>query len=56
MIFNRFKVFKKLEKFERNLKTQFSDSRTQSILALCADQEELEKTSVTDFMSLIVAE
>ena len=45
-----------VEKFERNLKTQFSDSRTQSILALCADQEELEKTSVTDFMSLIVAE
>ena len=45
-----------VEKFERNLKTQFSDSRAQSILALCADQEELEKTSVTDFMSLIVAE
>jgi len=45
-----------VEKFERNLKTQFSDSRVDSILNLCADQEALEQTSVTDFMDLMVAE
>ena len=45
-----------VKKFERNLKTQFSDKRTESILNLCLDQKELESTSVTDFMDLMVAE
>jgi 2-methylcitrate dehydratase len=45
-----------VEKFERNLKTQFSESRVESILNLCANQEALEQTSVTDFMNLMVAE
>jgi 2-methylcitrate dehydratase len=45
-----------VEKFERNLRTQFSDSRVESILSLCANQDILEQTPVTDFMSLMVAE
>ena len=45
-----------VEKFERNLRTQFSDSRVESIMSLCANQETLEKTPVTDFMNLMVAE
>jgi 2-methylcitrate dehydratase len=45
-----------VEKFERNLKTQFSESRVESILSLCANQEALEQTPVTDFMNLMVAE
>ena len=45
-----------VKKFERNLKTQFSDKRTESILNLCLDQKELESTNVTDFMDLMVAE
>ena len=45
-----------VKKFERNLKTQFSDKRTESILNLCLDQKELESTDVTDFMDLMVAE
>ena len=45
-----------VEKFERNLKTQFSEARAESILSLCSDQKSLEHTSVTDFMNLMVAE
>jgi len=45
-----------VEKFERNLKTQFSEARVESILSLCSDQKLLEHTSVTDFMNLMVAE
>jgi 2-methylcitrate dehydratase len=45
-----------VEKFERNLRTQFSDSRVESILSLCANQDILEQTPVTDFMNLMVAE
>ena len=45
-----------VKKFERNLKTQFSDKRTELILNLCLDQKELESTDVTDFMDLMVAE
>ena len=45
-----------VEKFEKNLKTQFSDSRVESIMSLCSDQEALEQTPVTDFMNLMVAE
>jgi 2-methylcitrate dehydratase len=45
-----------VEKFERNLKTQFSESRVELILSLCANQEALEQTPVTDFMNLMVAE
>jgi 2-methylcitrate dehydratase len=45
-----------VEKFEKNLKTQFSESRVESIMSLCSDQESLEQTPVTDFMNLMVAE
>ena len=45
-----------VEKFERNLATQFSDQRCQEILSLCLDQENLETTSVPEFMNLFVAE
>ena len=45
-----------VEKFERNLATQFSDQRCQEILSLCLDQESLETTSVPEFMNLFVAE
>ena len=45
-----------VEKFEKNLKTQFSESRVESIMSLCSDQEALEHTPVTDFMNLMVAE
>jgi 2-methylcitrate dehydratase len=45
-----------IEKFERNLKTQFSEARVKSILTLCEDQIRLESTAVTDFMKLFVAE
>ena len=45
-----------VEKFEKNLKTQFSESRVESIMSLCSDQEALEQTPVTDFMNLMVAE
>ena len=45
-----------IEKFERNLKTQFSEVRVKSILTLCEDQSRLESTAVTDFMKLFVAE
>ena len=45
-----------VEKFERNLATQFSDQRCQEILSLCLDQESLEATSVPEFMNLFIAE
>ena len=45
-----------VEKFEKNLKTQFSESRVESIMSLCSDQEALEQAPVTDFMNLMVAE
>ena len=45
-----------VEKFERNLRTQFSKDRSKEILELCANQKVLESTSVTDFMELMIAE
>ena len=45
-----------VEKFERNLATQFSDKRCQEILSLCLDQGTLENTSVPEFMNLFIAE
>ena len=45
-----------VEKFERNLATQFSDKRSQEILSLCLDQGTLENTSVPEFMNLFIAE
>ena len=45
-----------VEKFERNLKTQFSEDRVESILSLCSNQQALEQTPVTDFMNLMIAE
>ena len=45
-----------VEKFERNLATQFSDERCDAIQSLCSNQEDLESTSVIDFMELFVAE
>ena len=45
-----------IEKFERNLATQFSPSRSEEILAICSDQATLESTPVTKFMELFVAE
>ena len=45
-----------IEKFERNLRTQFSEDRSKVILDLCANQEVLESTSVPDFMELMIAE
>ena len=45
-----------VEKFERNLATQFSNERCNAIPSLCSNQEDLESTSVIDFMELFVAE
>ena len=45
-----------ISKFERNLKTQFSSDRSKLISKICSNQENLEKSSVLDFMSLFVAE
>ena len=45
-----------VEKFERNLATQFSDQRCQEILSLCLDQGTLETTAVPEFMNLFIAE
>ena len=45
-----------IEKFERNLATQFSPSRSEEILAICSDQATLESTPVTKFMELFIAE
>ena len=45
-----------VEKFERNLATQFSNERCNAIQSLCSNQEDLESTSVIDFMELFAAE
>ena len=45
-----------IEKFERNLATQFSIERCNAIKSLCSNQDVLESTSVIDFMDLFVAE
>ena len=45
-----------INKFEENLKTQFSSGRVNKILDICNDQLELENTSVTDFMELLIKE
>mgnify|MGYP002525920977 FL=1 len=45
-----------IEKFKTNLATQFSNSRSDKINSLCLDQSTLEKTVVSDFMNLLVAE
>ena len=50
------KRLEQVEKFERNLATQFSEDRCTNILNLCLDQDSLESTSVLDFMDLFVAE
>lgn len=43
-----------LEKFKANLQTRFPKAHAEKIFALCNEQAELEKTSVSDFMSLFV--
>ena len=45
-----------VDKFENNLKTQFSEQRSEEILELCLDEEKLRATSVTQFMSMLTAE
>ena len=45
-----------IEKFKSNLRTQFSQSRSEVILNLCLDESKLESTTVTDFMELMVLE
>ena len=45
-----------IEKFERNLATQFSESRCSNINSLCSDQSKLESTTVNEFMNLFVME
>ena len=45
-----------IEKFERNLATQFSESRCSDINSLCSDQSRLESTAVNEFMNLFVME
>ena len=45
-----------IEKFERNLATQFSESRCSDINSLCSDQSKLESTAVNEFMDLFVME
>ena len=45
-----------INKFEENLKTQFSSSRVNKILDICNDQLVLENTSVTDFIELLIKE
>ena len=45
-----------VDKFEKNLKTQFSEQRSKEILELCLDEEKLRATSVTQFMSMLTAE
>ena len=45
-----------IEKFERNLATQFSESRCSDINSLCSDQSKLESTNVNEFMNLFVME
>ncbi len=43
-----------MEKFTRNLATQFNPQRVQDILTACEDQERLEHMAVDDFMELWV--
>lgn len=43
-----------MEKFTRNLATQFNPQRVQEILTACEDQERLEHMAVDDFMELWV--
>ena len=45
-----------IEKFEKNLATQFSESRCSDINSLCSDQSKLESTNVNEFMNLFVME
>ena len=45
-----------VDKFEKNLKTQFSEQKSKEILELCLDEEKLRATSVTQFMSMLTAE
>ena len=45
-----------IEKFKNNLRTQFSQSRSQVILNLCLDESKLESTTVSDFMELMILE
>ena len=45
-----------IKKFKNNLQTQFSESRSNTILELCLDEDKLESTSVIDFMELMKAE
>ena len=45
-----------IEKFKSNLRTQFSDNRSDEIYTLCEVQSSLENTSVIDFMNLMTAE
>ena len=45
-----------IEKFNSNLRTQFSQSRSEVILNLCLDESKLESTTVSDFMELMVLE
>jgi len=45
-----------IEKFKSNLRTQFSQSRSEVILNLCLDESKLESTTVSDFMKLMVLE
>lgn len=42
------------DKFERNLKTRMPDSQVKSILAVCADQHQLNKMAVNKFVDLWV--
>ena len=45
-----------IEKFKSNLRTQFSQSRSEVILNLCLDESKLESTTVSDFMELMILE
>tara|TARA_B100001179_G_scaffold21568_2_gene13349 strand:- start:2671 stop:4119 length:1449 start_codon:yes stop_codon:yes gene_type:complete len=45
-----------IKKFKNNLQTQFSESRSNTILELCLDEDKLGSTSVIDFMELMAAE
>ena len=45
-----------IEKFKSNLRTQFSQSRSEVILNPCLDESKLESTTVSDFMELMVLE
>lgn len=44
---------KLIEKFQANLAVHFEEPQAQKIMELCANQEQLEKTSVTDFMAAL---